>query len=95
MPDDIIKIGQEAEEITLGDIRDYSIKYPVEWGLITNWELFEDLMEHILFNLMKGKHEHTPVLLTEVPLNPRVSREKCVQVGWFFSWGTQGSTIHD
>ena len=81
MPDDIIKIGQEAEEITLGDIRDYSIKYPVEWGLITNWELFEDLMEHILFNLMKGKHEHTPVLLTEVPLNPRVSREKCVQVG--------------
>ena len=83
MPNDVIKIGQEAEEITLGDIRDYSIKYPVEWGLITNWELFEDLMEHTLFDLLKGKHEDSPLLLTEVPLNPRANRERCVQVCWF------------
>ena len=91
MPNDIIKVGQEAEEITLGDIRDYSIKYPVEWGLITNWELFEDLMEHTLFDLLKGKHKDSPLLLTEVPLNPRANREKYVQDGWFVFWRTQDS----
>ena len=36
MQSNIIKFGREAEDVVLGDIRDYAPKYPVEWGIVTN-----------------------------------------------------------
>ncbi len=80
MPSDAIRFGAEAERAACAENPSHVMKFPVEWGVVTNWELLEDLLEHALFDLLKGAHAHTSLLLTEPPLNPRCNREKYTQV---------------
>lgn len=55
-----------------------SIKYPIERGVVTNWDGVELLWSHIFTNELKVNYEETPVLLTEPPLNPKNHRERLV-----------------
>ncbi|XP_021356945.1 actin-1-like [Mizuhopecten yessoensis] len=49
-------------------------------GIITNWDDMEKIWHHIFFNELRMAPEEHPVILTEVPLNPKANREKMIQV---------------
>lgn len=57
-----------------------SLKYPIEFGLITNWDDIEKIWHHTFSNQLRVDPEEHPVLLTEPPLNPKANREKMLAV---------------
>lgn len=57
-----------------------SLKYPVERGIVTNWDDMEQIWHHTFYNELRVMPEEHPVLLTEPPLNPRANKEKMAEV---------------
>ncbi|KAM9976676.1 hypothetical protein ACTFIR_010520 [Dictyostelium discoideum] len=56
-----------------------NIKYPIEHGIITNWNDMEALWEYTFTNELRVDASKHPVLLTEPPLNPKANRERMVE----------------
>lgn len=52
------------------------LRYPMEHGVVTNWDDYEAVWRHIFFDRLLVRPERRPVLLTEPPLNPRANRER-------------------
>lgn len=56
------------------------IKYPLEHGIVKDWNDMERIWSYIYNEELKIQSEDHPVLLTEAPLNPRANRDTAAQI---------------
>jgi len=76
-------VGAIDNDIYVGDLVDQhkgllKIQYPMEHGIITNWQDMDKIWTYTYKCLNVPSEEH-PVLLTEAPLNPLKNREKAAE----------------
>ncbi|KAJ2368693.1 centractin- actin- protein of the dynactin complex, partial [Coemansia sp. RSA 2610] len=69
-------IGRHAEDLR-GLLK---VHYPLEHGVVTDWEDMERIWAYIYDDELKTLSEEHPVLLTEAPLNPSANREQAAQI---------------
>ncbi|KAI3996159.1 hypothetical protein MKX01_002443 [Papaver californicum] len=78
--------GDDAQIVVVPSIigrprnRQAMLSYPVEHGIVRDWSAMEKLWEHTFdkkLRVLVGEH---PVLLTEAPLNPKINREKMMEI---------------
>ncbi|CRK25730.1 hypothetical protein BN1723_019214, partial [Verticillium longisporum] len=70
-------IGQKAATELRGLLK---IRYPLEHGIVTDWDDMEKIWEYVYGEGLKTLSEEHPVLLTEPPLNPRSNRDIAAQI---------------
>ncbi|PSK33798.1 hypothetical protein C7M61_005142 [Candidozyma pseudohaemuli] len=56
------------------------LKYPIEHGIVNDWEDMERLWHYTFTKELKTAPEEHPLLITEAPLNPRANRDHMCQI---------------
>uniref|UniRef100_A0A8C5EWS1 Actin-3-like n=1 Tax=Gouania willdenowi TaxID=441366 RepID=A0A8C5EWS1_GOUWI len=57
-----------------------TLKYPIQRGIVTNWDDMEKIWYHTFYNELKVTPEDHRVLLTEPPLNPKANRDRMMEI---------------
>lgn len=73
-----------ANKIHVGDyassIRGIDVSCPINHGVVTNWDDMEQIWHYIFIEELNVSPKDRQILLTEPSLNPKINREKMVQI---------------
>jgi len=83
-----VMVGDEAQKLR----NMLQISYPLENGIIRNWEEIQYVWDYTFFDKLKVNPKECKIMLTEAPMNPKKNREQMIQV-MFEKYGFQGVYI--
>jgi len=80
-----IMVGSDKKEIYIGEHAEAKrgilvLKYPIEHGIVENWDDMKAIWDYTFTNGLRVKPEEHKVLLTEAPMNPKINREKMISM---------------